>query len=150
VPSFDRLSQGSVVAPLLALAIECTGLAVKVVRCLIRVSCRHKCCRLLEVLGGIDITQLCQRDVAAAGEKFRRIQSVAIFGFLDLLLELARLPKGGELALLGLVEQGASLGQPAAVERLFRRVSELGRVRIIRLECGQLVSGLREMGGDLD
>ena len=72
------------------------------------------------MLRGVDITQLCQCNVASAREKFRRIQSMAIFRFLGLLLELARLSKGCKLAFFGLLEQGIRLCQSAAVEGRFR------------------------------
>ena len=59
--------------------------------------------------GRIGIAKLRCCKFASAGKQFRRVQSVAILSFLDLLLKFTRFVEGRKLGLLGLIEQAARL-----------------------------------------
>jgi hypothetical protein len=93
---------------------------------------------------------LCQRDVAASGDQFCRIQCIPVFSFLRLLLEFTRLAESREFGLLGLIEQIIRFAQAAGVECCFRRTCQISRVRIVRLKSRQFVLRLGEMGRYLD
>ena len=149
LPGLDGLFQSGIVAALVSLPIKRVSLAVKAIRGCVRMPRRDQIRGLLELLCSVGVAQLGQGDAAAAGEQLCGIQGMTVFGRLRILRELARLPEGRELGLLGLVEEIVGFGQPPGVERGFRRARQFGRVRIIRLECRQLVAGLREMGRDL-
>jgi hypothetical protein len=61
-----------------------------------------------------------QRDIAAPGAQFCRIQCMPVFGFLRLMLKFTGLPEGRKLSLLGLIEEIIGFGQAADIERIFR------------------------------
>ena len=105
---------------------------------------------LLEAVCSVDIAELGQRNVAASGDQFCRIQCMPVFSFLGLLLQLTRLAEGHKLGLLGLIEQTVRFGKLAGVERLLCLAGQFGDVRIIRFERRQVALCLLEVICDFD
>jgi hypothetical protein len=75
---------------------------------------------------------------------------VLVLGLLRLDAQVARLNQGCQLDLLRPREQGAGLGEAACFQRGAGLLDQLGRLRVVRLERGQVLLGLGELAGDLE
>src|SRR6185437_331443 len=109
----DRLLQRGVVTALVALTIECAGLALQKTARLLGMPRRHQARGLAEMLRGIEVAQFGHGDIAPHALRVGRPQQPLVGRSQRLLRELLRLTRGRDLDLLGLAQELIGLLQMA-------------------------------------
>ena len=134
----NRLLEGRVVALLLTLAIEGFGLALAIPGLQLLLARRHQCCGLAEVLGGLPIVPLGQRQVALDRGRRRRADQLRLLGRLRLRAQLPCLLRRGDLRLGRRPEQLMGLGKMPRRDLGLGLLDQVARDGIVRVERRRL------------